>query len=204
MPKALFTILSLLFFLQGCGGGGGFPLRQSTVVKSTGIHKIHTEKPRDLLNKQELLFWNGLDFNEFLYARTICAKNHKYKNPIQVDWQSNIYEIACSVVGGAFHGGVGLFDSNENLILHLETPRYATGIVAFQLTGQVSFCSYLAICVKHQTTSRSATLFVLDENFVIIYKEYPGDVDWAGKGYEASVMYLHISNIPGVYKYSIE
>ena len=204
MQKAISAVLICLFSLQGCGGGGGFAVREKTLVNSINIHKVHIDNHPNLLSKRALLFWNGLEFDEVIRTKSFKAGNKEYENPIHVEWQGNHYNIACSKSGSTFHGGIGIFDSNDHLIMHLETPRYTTGIVALQLTGQISFRSFLAICVKQQSTSKSSTLFILDENFVVVYKEYLGEVDWAGKGYEASVMYLHISDETRVYQYIVE
>jgi len=138
-----------------------------------------------------------------IQTKTIKAGKKEYENPISVLWNGNLYHVACWKGGGTFIGGIGIFDHNYNIIEHLKTPRYTTGIVAITTHDLQNIDSFLVICIKQQSTSRSSTLLILDNDFQIVYKEYMGEVDWVGKGDFKSTFYLHEARKPGVYAYKI-
>lgn len=84
------------------------------------------------------------------------------------------------VIGTSSYKGVAIFNFQGELIKYLETPRYARHGVGLELKREYEK-SLLAIYVDQQATSHSSTLFILNNNWDVVYKECLLGGKWMAK-----------------------
>jgi hypothetical protein len=81
------------------------------------------------------------------------------------------------IIGSPLDKGLAIFNFNGELITYLKTPRYTTYGVGLELKGE-NKKSLLAIFAEQQATSHSSTLFILNNNWEVVYKEYLPGGEW--------------------------
>lgn len=84
------------------------------------------------------------------------------------------------IIGSPIDKGLGIFDLSGELIAYLDTPRYTTYGVGLELKGE-NEKPLLAIFAEQQATSNSSTLFILNDNWEVVYKEYLPGGEWIAK-----------------------
>lgn len=81
------------------------------------------------------------------------------------------------IIGSPGDKGLAIFNFKGELITYLKTPRYTTYGVGLELKGE-NEKSFLAIFAAQQATSHSATLFILNNDWEVVYKEYLLGGEW--------------------------
>lgn len=195
MKRKLVSSIVLVFVLGcvvGCaGGGGGVPIEKEIVVSSIDIDKEEFQTEDGYKTKKELLFWNTKkDSNsDEVYDSVTNSEfkvdSHKYHLPTTFLWKEKVYVIACGD-GGSF----GIFDSENNLMTRIETSRYTTGMVVFPMKDSEGN-EKLVVFMKYQTTARSSSLFIFDEEFKVVYQENLEDGHWIARNDEDNIFYLN-------------
>ena len=66
------------------------------------------------------------------------------------------------------------------MVLKLELPRYSRSAAAIELAGK-NGTKYLALYVDQQATSHSSTLFIISDDWKVIYKEHLLGAKWISK-----------------------
>jgi len=195
-PRCISAIAPLFcpVLLASCvGGGGGIRLSKRVVIKNIVLQKSKIAYREDFRTKRELLFWNAkIDKSASESERSLRraeirkeTRDSKFKAnnsctyfvPVQFAWRNKEYKIACDTEGGSRRGAYAILDLKNNVVVHVKTPRYTTGAVVLPIKSKDNK-SHLVVLIKHQTTSRSSSLFIFDENFGMVYKEYLGEVPW--------------------------
>lgn len=84
------------------------------------------------------------------------------------------------IIGSPLDKRLTIFNFKGELITYLKTPRYTTYGVGLELKGE-NEKSMLAIFAEQQATSNSSTLFILNNNWEVVYKEYLLGGEWVAK-----------------------
>lgn len=71
---------------------------------------------------------------------------------------------------------VSIMDSTNRIVRKLELPRYSTDVHAFEIV--FAGHRYLVVGVSQHFTSNTSTLFILDDEFDIVYKEHLLAAHW--------------------------
>lgn len=208
MKQTLFLVI-LIFIVASCGGGGGIPLDRKLLVNSIGMYRSIIASDGQYENKIYLQFWNSDQPHSMeTFRRVVNSKftgNNlvKYELPVKFIWRNNEYKIACGSKGGPHFGSFAILNIKNEVMVHVETPRYTTGTVVLPVRND--YGDYLVALIKHQTTSRSSSLFIIDEGFKIVYKEFLGEIEWISSDEkDSTVFYLKPkSNLKELIKYQL-
>nr|WDE41605.1 hypothetical protein [uncultured bacterium] len=163
----LLFIVLLCSFLLNCGGGGGKYFPPQIAINKIGLQKEEIKSSNKAFEHKILL---ELDLNsEFPEYFDFAFKDKTYR----LRFNNKNF--------------VSIVDSNNKFIKKIEIPRYPINAGALELIDQNNK-SYLAVYVDQQPTSHSSTLFILNDNMEVLYKEHLLGALWmarqnTGKGH---------------------
>lgn len=167
--KFKISIVFVILMNLSCGGGGGEYVPPKVIIDKIGIIKKEIFSPIDVVSK--VILESSLDRrpNEkyfpggrYYYFNEFNFKNKKYLLAVPLD------------------KFVSIFDSRENEVKRLSTPRYTVNAAAIELLGK-KHNRFLAVYIAQQETSHSSTLYILNDYFKIVYEEHLLGALWMAK-----------------------
>ncbi len=166
--KYLLLYLTLLLF--SCGGGGG-----EYYAPNVSINKINVIKQQasnsDMLALEKL----SLERNSDRESKERIIRGDKYYYFSEFQFENKNFMLAIPI-----KNFITIIDSNEKIVKKLTTPKYTIEAKALSLRSKQNE-RYLSILVQQQTTSHSSTLYILDKNFTVVYKEHLLSAFWMAK-----------------------
>ena len=163
--KHIILHIFLIFTVLNCGGGGGKYYPPKVAVNKIGIVK---EKASEInIDKNSKLIADiSLDEIDQKIDNEKNISGTKYSLVTECNFLHNKYLLA--IPYGNF---VNIINSQEKVMKRLDTPRYPTKVSALELIGIMNK-TYLAVYIQQQTSSHSSTLYILNKNFDVVYKEH--------------------------------
>ena len=163
-----FKIFSLFIIvvIAGCGGGGGQYYPPRTAVNIIGLKKLELAKSN--LEKYSKKFF-PITYEKTRKreeVRSLAFKRfgkERYFSEFYFNEKTYCLQLWDSKPRITDHKGNKVFKS-------LEIPRYGFCCSAFSIYFENK--EYLVAYIEQQSTSHSSTLFVLDREFNIVYKEH--------------------------------
>jgi hypothetical protein len=176
--KFLIAPLFLGIALPSCyyGGGGGIEYPLEISVNEVDIIKKNLGDARWSPKAEKILGndigkYNVLNFGEGKIEAEFRSGWDKYYNSRNFAFDTKEYKVSIPM-----DEWVSIFGSGDELLKKLEIPRYSTDAHAFEVVADGT--KMLVVYVSQQTTSSSSTLFVLNEEFDVIYKEHLFAAQW--------------------------
>ena len=171
MKRCFLITVALYLFIVSCGGGGGEYYPPEIAIDKIGVVKEEI-RPDDIadITKHDLENLPNLtkDKEEDISGNTgYCFRHFSFKN--------ENYKIG---IGAS--SWVSIIDTDGKYIKVLETPRYTNNARAVELIGK-NGQRVLAIYIEQQATSHSSTLYLLSEEWDILYKEHLLGAKWIAK-----------------------
>lgn len=158
-------ILIALVGCVSCGGGGGRAYPPTVAINKIGLIKIPL---KDNIQYETSAFpdtyedWQAMRrIAKEQYGEIYAGKRCDYIMPFPFGDKKYVL---------TFHDKYCYIYNNEKLVTKLSLPRYGmqARVLAVVLRGK----EFLVVYINQQATSRSSTLFVLDNNFDIQYEEH--------------------------------
>ena len=152
------------------GGGNGEYYPLGVAVNKLELKRTDLDSSGDLERPREILGDKNDDFEimEFMSNPTpdeFTFANETYFTSRKFSFGSKQFKIAVPI-----ENWVSIFDLDNKHIKSIGIPRYSSDAIAFEmLSGDAKL---LVVYVQQQATSRSSTLFILDEAFKIVYEEH--------------------------------
>lgn len=167
----LIVVIPLLLLNCGGGGGGGKCYPPSIAINTFNIQKSPIVNDHvKITNRQEIKRSRPMDLSDDL-----VIEGDKYYNFKHVYYKNMLFNIAIPI-----DYWIAILDADKNIVRKLKTPRYTRDAVAVELNHPKQR-PLLAILIDQQSTSRSSTLYVLNSDFIPIYKEHLLQANWISK-----------------------
>jgi hypothetical protein len=168
--------------LSGCAMGGGWGKYYPPGIKTNLIEVSKVDLTGKLVEGRSSKSVLGSDSDKYrIFTFPIYPNDppddefraglKKYYFSREFVFDSKSYKIAIPITHQ-----VSIFDSNGTLVTKLKLPRYSRDAYAFELISNKR--RMLIVWVEQQGTSHSSTLFILDENFSVVYKEHLLSARW--------------------------
>ena len=165
-----FSICACFLFSCSVGGGGGKYYPPQISINEIGVTKAEIQE--STINDKAKI---DVEDQKHLIKDESYIKKEKYYYFRGFNFVGRQYRV-----GIPLHPWVSIIDSADNVVLKLELPRYSRSAAAIELVGK-NGTKYLAVFVDQQATSHSSTLFLISDDWKVIYKEHLLGAKWISK-----------------------
>jgi hypothetical protein len=158
--------------LIGCsmGGGGGVYYPPQVAINEISVTKKEIQE--SIINEKTKIYVKD---QEQLIKTEANIKGDKYYYFREFNFTGKQYRVGISLFPW-----FSIIDSDNNVVLKLELPRYSTSAAALELVGK-NGTQYLVVYVNQQATSHSSTLFIISDGWRVLYKEHLLGAKWISK-----------------------
>jgi len=161
-------LLPLFLLLPGCGGGGGVYYPPETAINTIDLHKIELSQA-EISSYQRQFF--PVAYADIHLRGKMEKEGEKIFGTSGYFQKVNFLGVEYYLHKSYYFRGVNLIRKNDmEKVLYLSVPRNIYAFSAFEIT--MGNRVFLVVYVQQQPTSHSSTLFVIDQQFNIVYQEH--------------------------------